>query len=125
MTPASPARAPAARTGPDARAGAFVRLEGATAASNLPVLYAVFFVLGVAAVLVLSLRGTFRPARQAPDPGRAPTLFALVAEGLRWYWGHRLVRVLGALAGVANLAAAFAVLPAVNNRTTAAARAEA
>lgn len=64
---------------------------------------------GVAAVVLALLVGSFRPARTGPRT----TLRADVAEGLRYLWRHRVLRTLGAMVGVMNLAstAVFAVFP--------------
>jgi MFS family permease len=58
----------------------------------------------VSAVLIATLRGSFRPATSAsPSPARR-SLRAEIAEGLRWLRGHRLLRTLALLLGVSNLA---------------------
>ena len=63
---------------------------------------------GVAAVLVLTLTGSFRVERSGP-PTRIRTD---IAEGLRWLWRHRLIRTLAIMLAVWNLvsAASMAVL---------------
>jgi Na+/melibiose symporter-like transporter len=48
----------------------------------------------VAAALILTVRGGFRPERGAPT-----TLRADVVEGMRWLWGHRFLRGLTLSAG--------------------------
>ena len=53
----------------------------------------------VAALLILTLRGSFRPQRVVADS----TIRADIAEGLRWLWGHRLLRSLAIALGVMNL----------------------
>jgi MFS family permease len=62
-----------------------------------------------AAVLVLLIGGTHRAT---PAPGTAPPprrpLRAEIAEGVRWLWGHALLRTLAVVLGVINLAATLA-----------------
>lgn len=63
-----------------------------------------------ASAMVLSLRGSFRPAKEA---GAAPTtLVSEIGEGLRWLWRHRLLRLLAVILGVTNMmfAGVFAIL---------------
>lgn len=55
---------------------------------------------GLAAVLVLALRGTF--AAERPEAPRA--IRHDIAEGVRWLWRHRLLRSLAIGLGVLNLA---------------------
>ncbi len=57
---------------------------------------------GVAAVLVLTLSGSFRVERSGP-PTRIRTD---IAEGLRWLWHHRLIRTLAIMLAVWNLVSA-------------------
>jgi len=57
---------------------------------------------GVAAVLVLTLSGSFRVERTGP-PTR---IRADIAEGLRWLWRHRLIRTLAIMLSVWNLVSA-------------------
>jgi predicted MFS family arabinose efflux permease len=67
----------------------------------------------LAALLVLSLRGSFRPIRAAkPDGSARPSIRADIVEGLRWLAHHRLLRTLALSLGVLNLlsSAVFAVL---------------
>lgn len=69
----------------------------------------------VAAVALFTLRGSFRP-RRGPADGEAggPTrLRTDIVEGLRYLWGHRVLRTLAFMTGVGNLCnmAAHAVLP--------------
>lgn len=63
----------------------------------------------VAAVLLATLTGSFRPDRQGPPA----TLRRDIAEGLRYVWGHRLLRTFTVVGGVGNVAtmAAFALFP--------------
>ncbi|MGH2698953.1 MAG: MFS transporter [Actinomycetota bacterium] len=70
------------------------------AAAALPfIVDAVSF--GVGAILIFSMTGSYRPARDASVP---PTrLRTDVAEGLRWLWSHKLLRTLGIMTGVHNL----------------------
>ncbi|MER5636711.1 MFS transporter [Kitasatospora sp. NPDC002227] len=56
----------------------------------------------VAAVLALLLRGDFR-ARRQEQPGRAGSLRAETADGLRWLWRHPVLRRLCLTSGLANL----------------------
>lgn len=64
-----------------------------------------------ASAMVLSLRGSFRPAK---EEGAAPrsSLFSEIGEGLRWLYGHRLLRLLAVILGVTNMAfsAVFAIM---------------
>lgn len=53
-----------------------------------------------AAVLALTLRGSFRPER---DPTAAATVRADIREGLRWLFAHRVLRSLAIALGVMNL----------------------
>ncbi len=53
----------------------------------------------VAALLILTLRGSFQPQRAVADS----TIRADIAEGLRWLWRHRLLRSLAIALGVMNL----------------------
>lgn len=53
-----------------------------------------------AAVLALTLRGSFRPER---DATAAATVGSDIAEGLRWLFAHRLLRSLAIALGVINL----------------------
>jgi MFS family permease len=71
---------------------------GATAVSYL-----------VAAIPLTRMQGSFRPARDRP----AGRLRTEIAEGLRYVWGHRVLRVFGLMLGVMNMAstAVFAVFP--------------
>lgn len=57
-----------------------------------------------AAAALLTLRGDFSPA---PAPGPARSLGAMVAEGMRWLWGHRLLRTLAVVLALSNLAASM------------------
>jgi MFS family permease len=61
----------------------------------------------VAALLMAALVGAFKPAREGP-PTRMHTD---IAEGLRYLWGHGLLRTFALMVGVMNLAsgAAFAI----------------
>jgi MFS family permease len=54
-----------------------------------------------AAVLILALRGKFRPER--PEGAPPTTLVAEIGEGLRWLWNHRLIRTLAIMLGVYNM----------------------
>ncbi|MGQ4267230.1 MFS transporter [Nocardiopsis changdeensis] len=53
---------------------------------------------------LLALRGDFTPAAGA---GAAVPLRVLVGEGVRWLWGHRLLRTLAVVLGLSNLAASM------------------
>lgn len=54
-----------------------------------------------ASAMVLSLRGSFRAAK---EEGAAPTtLLSEIGEGLRWLYGHRLLRLLAVMLGAQNL----------------------
>jgi MFS family permease len=54
-----------------------------------------------AAAVVAAMRGRFRVAR--PEGARPTTLRAEIAEGVRWLWGDRLLRVLAVALGLMNL----------------------
>jgi MFS family permease len=54
-----------------------------------------------AAVLILALRGKFRPER--PKGAPPTTLVAEIGEGLTWLWNHRLIRTLAIMLGVFNM----------------------
>ena len=58
---------------------------------------------GIAAVVVLGFRGSFRPVREFAEGEPRPTIRADIAEGLRWLRGHRLLRTLAIVLGVLNL----------------------
>ena len=55
---------------------------------------------GFAALLVLTLRGSFRAPR---EPTNTATVRADIVEGLRWLFRHRLLRSLAIALGVMNL----------------------
>ena len=67
---------------------------------------------GVAAVVVLGMRGSFRPIREPAAGETRPSIRADIAEGLRWLRRHRLLRTLALALGVLNLLSAgvFAIL---------------
>ena len=71
-------------------------LFGAAAAAPFAVDAASF---GLAAGLILLLRGTFRPIR---SEAVRPTIRADIAEGLRWLNRHRLLRSLAITLGIMN-----------------------
>lgn len=54
-----------------------------------------------AAALVLAMRGRFKPRKEVGEPGT--TLWQEIGEGLRWLWGHRLLRTLAIMLGVQNM----------------------
>jgi MFS family permease len=56
----------------------------------------------IAAALIATIAGSYRPTPPVDGPRRS--LRADVAEGIRWLHGHRLLRTLAILLGVANLA---------------------
>jgi MFS family permease len=57
----------------------------------------------VSAALIASIPGTFRNTRpQAGSHGPRPRMRTQIAEGLRWLWGHRLLRTLALSLGVMN-----------------------
>jgi MFS family permease len=58
---------------------------------------------GIAAIVVLGLRGSFRPVRKFTENEARPSIRADIAEGLRWLRRHRLLRTLALLLGVLNL----------------------
>jgi hypothetical protein len=83
-------------------------LSGAIVGVTLSLPFAIDAVTaGVSAALIAAIPGTFRtapsPAGQAAPRARMRTQ---IAEGLRWLWGHRLLRTLAFALGVANGAAA-------------------
>ncbi len=51
-----------------------------------------------AAVAVAAIAGTYRPDRDT-----AASLRADIAEGLRWLWGHAVLRTLAIMAGITNM----------------------
>ena len=59
---------------------------------------------GASAALVATIPGTFRGAPARPGAGQAPRppMRAQIAEGLRWLWGHRLLRTLALALAVMN-----------------------
>lgn len=68
----------------------------------------------VAALLVLSLRGSFRPADATSTTNtntatntatntQAPTMRDDIGEGLRWLWNHHLLRGIAMALGLSNL----------------------
>lgn len=57
----------------------------------------------IAALLVLTLRGSFRAARSPSIP--ATTMRRDIGDAIRWLWHHRLLRTLAALLGMWNLVA--------------------
>jgi MFS family permease len=64
---------------------------------------------GIAALVVLGLRGSFRPVRDLAAEQARPTIRADIAEGLRWLRHHQLLRSLAVVLGVINLVDAAAV----------------
>ncbi|MFI6497766.1 MFS transporter [Nonomuraea typhae] len=70
---------------------------------------------GAAALLLLGMRGAFRPSPASPAPGAGAgggrSMAADIGEGLRYLWGHRFLRRLAISSGMLNLASAafFAV----------------
>lgn len=54
----------------------------------------------IAALLVLSFRGSFKTPRVADVP--RTTVRADIAEGLRWLWNHKLLRTLAMMLGTWN-----------------------
>lgn len=57
--------------------------------------------LGAAALLLLSLRGRFRPERAASQSLRS--LPREIGEGVRWLWGQRLLRTMALTLALLNL----------------------
>ena len=57
----------------------------------------------VAAALMASIPGTFRAARPNGDEAR-PHWRSELAEGVRWLWGHELLRPMAIILGLMNLA---------------------
>jgi MFS family permease len=61
----------------------------------------------IGAVLVLSMRGSFATEAEPREAGEArPSIWAEIAEGLKWLWHHRLLRTLAIMLGVWNLLSA-------------------
>jgi MFS family permease len=103
VPPAGLERANATMWGAEMVVGAFVGppLGGALLAVGLAVPFLVDAgSFGAAAGLVLLVAGSFRG--RPPGAARAP-LRREVGDGLRWLWGHRLLRTLGLLAGAISL----------------------
>src|SRR5258706_9502907 len=63
------------------------------------------------AVLLMTIRGRFRPAAAAPRPDGRTKMRHEIAEGLKWLFAHRLLRTFALCLGVMNLAnnGAFAI----------------
>jgi MFS family permease len=59
---------------------------------------------GISAALIASIPGSFRPSPTAdtPDAAPRPRMRTEVAEGLRWLWGHHLLRRLALALGAMN-----------------------
>jgi MFS family permease len=58
---------------------------------------------GLAALLVLLMRGSFKPVREVAVGEHRPSIRADIAEGIRWLRRHRLLRTLAMALGVLNL----------------------
>ena len=58
---------------------------------------------GIAALVVLGLRGSFRPERPVAAGQARPSIRADIAEGLRWLRRHELLRTLALALGVINM----------------------
>ena len=58
----------------------------------------------VAAALLASIPGTFRPSRPARPDGSTTSWTAELREGLRWLWDHDLLRPMAIILGVMNFA---------------------
>jgi MFS family permease len=67
---------------------------------------------GVAALIIVFLRGSFRPVREVAVGESRTSIRADIAEGLRWLRHHELLRTLAIALGVINMldAAVLAVL---------------
>jgi MFS family permease len=66
----------------------------------------------ISAALIATVTGTFRPVPPADAAGAPPvrrSIWADIAEGIRWLRNHRLLRTLAILLGVANLASNMAL----------------
>ncbi len=57
--------------------------------------------LAAAAALILALRGSFRAERQAGAP--PPALWGEIVEGVRWLWGHGLLRTIALSLALLNI----------------------
>src|SRR5699024_3652138 len=109
--------------GAEAVANGFVGppLGGVLIAATLWAPFATQGILVALAALVLAtLRGSFRPGAQRPGSaptsttstdaatGAGPASFgAMLSEGLRWLWAHRMLRNLAIALGVVNGSAAL------------------
>ena len=58
--------------------------------------------LAAAAVLILSLRGSFRAERPATDA--STTIWGEIREGMHWLWRHELLRTMALVLTVLNIA---------------------
>jgi MFS family permease len=58
---------------------------------------------GISALVVLGLRGSFRPERPVAAGGSRPSMRADIAEGLRWLRHHELLRTVALALGVINM----------------------
>ena len=70
------------------------------AAAALPFIFdAVSF--GVGALLIFAMVGSYAPARSATES--STNIRQDIGEGLRWLWGHKVLRTLAIMTGVSNL----------------------
>ncbi len=69
------------------------------AAAVLPFIFdAVSF--GIGALLIFAMTGSYAPSRSG---GEATNIRQDIGEGLRWLWGHKVLRTLAMMTGVSNL----------------------
>lgn len=59
-----------------------------------------------AAVLLGAMRGTFAPNQ---DGDTAASMIRQIRDGLSWFWRHRLIRTVAAMAGVVNFFSAATI----------------
>ena len=69
------------------------------AAAVLPFIFdAVSF--GIGALLIFAMTGSYAPSRGG---GEATNIRQDIGEGLRWLWGHKVLRTLAMMTGVSNM----------------------
>ncbi|GAA1442840.1 MFS transporter [Nocardiopsis tropica] len=90
-------------------AGRFVGapVAGLLIALSMPLAFGAQSALtGCAVLFLVALRGDFHPGRPADGVPRA-SVRDMLAEGVRWLWGHRLLRALAVVLALSNLAASM------------------
>lgn len=63
--------------------------------------------LAIGALLIFSLRGSFRPTGGTTERSKRINWRAEIGEGFMWLWNHSLLRALALLLGASNLAGAI------------------